>query len=115
MFIDEITELLDDMIVKYNNVVILGDLNMHVDDAANADSSIFNDTMHAFGFKQHVTLPTHKCGHILDLVYSEVNSELNLHNCKVHEIISDYALVAIDTTLNKALWEHTEKNNQRHH
>ena len=65
--------------------------------------------MHAFGFKQHVTSPTHKCGHILDLVYSEINLELNLHNCKVHEFISDHVLVTIDTTLNKALWEYTDK------
>ena len=42
-------------------------------------------------------------------VYSEVNSELNLHNCKVHEFISDHALVTIDTTLNKTPWEATER------
>ena len=109
MFIDEITELLAGRIVKYNNMVILGDLNMHVDDLPNADSYIFNDTMLAFGFKQHVTAPTHKCGHIIDLVYSEVNSELNLHNCKVHEFISDHALVITDTTHNKTQLEPTEK------
>ena len=48
MFIDEITELLEGMIGKYNNMVILGDLNMHVDNLTNADSYILNDTMHAF-------------------------------------------------------------------
>ena len=109
MFIDEITELLEGRIDRYNNMVILGDLNMHVDDLTNADSYIFNDTMHAFSFKQPVTSLTHKCGHILDLVYSEVNSGLNLHNCKVHQFISDHTLVSIDTTLNKASWEPTEK------
>ena len=102
MFIDEITELLEGRIGKYNKMVILGDLSMHIDDLTSAKSYIFNDTMHAFGFKQHVTSPTHKCGHILDLVYSEVNSELNLHDCKIHEFISDHTLVTIDTTLNKA-------------
>ena len=35
--------------------------------------------------------------------------EPNLHNCKVHEFISDHALVTIDTTLNKAPWKPTEK------
>ena len=70
MFIDKITELLEDRIGKYNNMVILGDLNMHVDDLTNANSYIFNDSMHAFGFKQHMTSPTHKCGHIPDLVYN---------------------------------------------
>ena len=108
MFIDEITELLEGMIGNYKNMVILGELNMHVDDLTNADPYIFNDTVHAFGFKQHVTSPAHKYGHILELIYSEVNSKLNLHNCKVHEFISDNALVTIDTTLNKATWEPTK-------
>ena len=107
-FIDEITELLADRIAKYN-MVILGDLNIHADDLSNTDSYIFNDTMHAFGFKQHVKSSTHKCGHILDLIFSEMNSELNPHNCTVHKFISDHALVTIVTTLNKAPWEPTEK------
>ena len=109
MFIDDITDLLADRIGKYNNIVMQGGLNMHIDDPNNADSHIFNDTMQAFGLKQHVTSPTHKYSHILDLVYSEVKSELNLHNCKVHEFISDHALVTIDTTLNKTPWEPTER------
>ena len=106
-FIDKITELLIDRIAKYNNMVILGVLNIHVDDLTNTESYIFNDTMHAFGFT-HVTSPTHKCSHTLDLIFSEMNLELNLHNCIVHGFISDHALVTIDTTLNKAPWEPTE-------
>ena len=51
MFIDEITELLEGRMGKYNKMVIQGGLNMHVDDLTNANSYIFNDTMHAFGFK----------------------------------------------------------------
>ena len=51
MFIDDITDLLADKIGKCNNIVMLGDLNMHVDDLTNADSHIFNDTMQAFGLK----------------------------------------------------------------
>ena len=50
MFIDEITELLEGIIGKYNNMVILGELHMHVDDLTNADSYILKDNMHAFGF-----------------------------------------------------------------
>ena len=42
-------------------------------------------------------------------MHCKVNSELNLHNCKVHEFISDHALVTIDTTLNKTPWEPTER------
>ena len=50
------------------------------------DWYIFNDTMHAFSFKQHVTSPTHKCSHILDLIFSKMNSELNHQTaqCIIH-------------------------------
>ena len=106
---DDITDLLVDKISKYNNIVMLGDLKMHVDDLTNVDSHIFNDTMEAFGLKQHVTSPTHKYSHILVLVYSKVNSELNLHNCKVYEFIPDHVLVTINTILNKTPWEPTER------
>ena len=108
IFIYDITDFLADKIGKYNNIVMLGDLNMHVDDLTNADAHIFNDTMQAFGLKQHVTSPTHKYSHILDLVYSEMNSELNLHNCKVHEFMSDHPterVVRDTTTLTKETLE----------
>ena len=107
MFTDDITDFLVDKIGKYNKIVMLGDLNMHIDDLTDADSHIFNDTMQEFGLKQHVTSPTHKYSHILDLVYSKANSELNLHNCKVHEFISYHVLVT--NTFNKTPWEPTER------
>ena len=37
MFIDDITYLLADKIDKYNNIVMLGDVNMQLDDITNAD------------------------------------------------------------------------------
>ena len=108
-FIDEITDFLADRMAKYNNIVIMGDLNIHVDDLPITDFYIFNDAMHAFSFKQYVTSPNHKCGHPLDLIFSKMSSELNLHNFTVHESISDHTLVTVNTTFNKAPWEPTEK------
>ena len=58
IFIYDITDLLVDKIGKYNNTVMLRDLNMHIDDPTNGNSHIFNDTMQACGVKQHVTSPT---------------------------------------------------------
>ena len=108
-FIDKITELLANRITKYNNMMILGDLNIHIDDLSNTDSHMFNDAMQAFGFKQHVTSPTYKCRHTLDLICSKINTELTLHNCIVHGFILDHTLVTTDTILRKAPRETTEK------
>ena len=111
IFIDGITEFLTNRITKYINMVILGDLNIHIDDLSYTDSHMFNDTLQAFGFKQHVTSPSHKCRHTLDLIYSDINTELTLHNCIVHGFILDQTLITIDTTLKKASWETIEKIN----
>ena len=45
IFIDKITELLANRITKYDNMVILGDLIIHIDDLSNTDSHIFNNIM----------------------------------------------------------------------
>ena len=71
IFIDEITELLANRITKYNNMVILGDLNIHIYDLSNTDSHMLNDTMSVFGFKQHITSPTYECGYKSNLQQSQ--------------------------------------------
>ena len=62
MFLDEITELLMAVIPKYNNIMLLGDFNMHIEDTSNLDNIIFNDTMEALGLIQHVKSPHINCG-----------------------------------------------------
>ena len=61
------------IIPKYNNILLLGNFNMHTDDISSADNIIFNDTMEALGLIQHVKSPTHRQGNILDLIFSEAN------------------------------------------
>ena len=41
MFLDEIMELLRTLIPKYNNILLLGNFNMHIEDTSNADNIIF--------------------------------------------------------------------------
>ena len=49
MFLDDITELLTTPIHKYDNIMLLGDLNMHIEDISNAENIIFNDAMEVLG------------------------------------------------------------------
>ena len=76
MFLDEVIELLTSLIPKYNNLIIVGDFNMHTEDITNPQNLIFNDTMEALGLSQQVRNPTHKQGNILELIYIENNSQL---------------------------------------
>ena len=101
MFLDEITELLTALIPKYNNLIIMGDFNMHIDDITNVENLIFKDTMEALGLSQQVRTPTHRQGNILDLIYIEDNSQLKYRNCQTHGFISDHAIVTIDMYIHK--------------
>ena len=87
MFLDEITELLTAPISKYHNLIILGDFNMYINDTTNAENLIFNDRMGALELSQHVKIPTHRQGNILDLIYTEDNSQLKYRNCQTHGFI----------------------------
>ena len=55
MFIDDITNWLPDRLIKYNNVVLIGDVNIHLNDCtSDDDAGIFSDTLEAMGFKIHM-------------------------------------------------------------
>ena len=45
--------------------------------------------------------PTHKQGKTLDLIFTELTSEIQVTNCTTHRYISDHSLVKIDTNLKK--------------
>ena len=74
---------------------------MHIEELTETDTIIFNDTMQALGFKQHVTGPTHGQGNTLDLIFTELASEIQVTNCIVHRCILDHSVITINTSLNK--------------
>ena len=49
-------------------VVITGDLNLHIDFVGACNARRFQELMDTFGLQQSVTAPTHRDGHILDVV-----------------------------------------------
>ena len=115
MFLDEITELLTALIPKYNNLINMGDFNMHIDDITTLENLIFNDAMEALELSQ-VRTPTHRQGNILDLLYIEDNSQFKYKNCQTHGFIFDYAIVTIDMYLHKGKPKPTTKkicNNEK--
>ena len=52
--IDQLTDLLTTLQTKYNNIIILGDINMHMDDLNNQNACILRDSINAFDLTQHV-------------------------------------------------------------
>ena len=68
IFITELTEFLTEVTSKHNNILALGDFNIHIDDLEDADSCLLLDTISGFNLKQEVDIPLHNMGHILDLI-----------------------------------------------
>ena len=95
-FIDQFIDLLTTLQSKYNSIIILGDINMHMDDPTNQNASILHDSINAFNLTQHVKIPT------LDVIITTNSMGFN----NVGEIIpgpyiSDHGLLIMETTINK--------------
>ena len=67
-FFEECSEFLDHLIIIPEEIVITGDLNVHLDDKNNSDACKFLETLEDHGLKQHVNGPTQIHGHTLDVI-----------------------------------------------
>ena len=112
MFLDDLTDLLTEKITKLSNTIIMGDININTEYISNANTDIFSDALQAFGLNQHVTNPTHEKGNILDLIFTEEKSDIEVANCKTHTYVSDHCMVTMDTNLKKQSWTKSTFNNQ---
>ena len=78
IFIDEIIELLTEVLPSSNHHIILGHFNLHVSDQDDVNVQICSDSMEALGLMQHSTTPTHKSNNVLDLICTEIISDISL-------------------------------------
>ena len=69
---DDLFEWFMDVVPVYKNLVICGDINLHLlnDDDPNSDT--FNTSLDALRLTQHVSFTTHTKGNMLDIVVSVV-------------------------------------------
>ena len=64
------------MMTNLDNLIILRDFNINPGDITNVENTIFNDTMIALGFEQHVQGPMHRLGNTLNLIFIQLESEV---------------------------------------
>ena len=100
-FITEFTEFLPDATSKHNNILKLGNFNIHINDLDVADSCLLHDTINAFNLKQQVNIPTHNIGHILDLIITETSDEYEVEKIIKGSYLSDHQFITIQLTEHK--------------
>ena len=101
MFTDNITELLTNKLPQYQNSILLGDFNVHIEDQTNTDAVVFNKTMTALGLEQHILSPIHVRGNTLDLIFMQLSNSFNVTSATSHGYILDHCMVSVDINIKK--------------
>ena len=63
-FFEEFSSLLEEVVVCSEKLLIIGDFNFHMDDTSDSYAAQFGTLLELFNLKQHVTVATHRSGHI---------------------------------------------------
>ena len=75
-FFDQSSSVLECLIRRNSQLLIMGNFNLPLKDETNPDSISFRDILTQFGLRQHVNETTHRLGCILDLVITADNEQV---------------------------------------
>ena len=75
-FWEEWSEMISGYAASHREVVIVGDLNFHLDNKADRKAKRFINILEEFGFVQHITLPTRVSGHTVDVLITKKESTI---------------------------------------
>ena len=93
VFLDEFTVFAAEIMVKYNNIIILGNINPHINDTDDPDPHMFLDTINAMDLKQHDKFPTHRGENNLDVIMTASHTKIKTVNVIQGPYISDNCII----------------------
>ena len=87
-----------------HNILIMGDLNFHLDNKPKSDARLFNTVFMSLEFRHSVTGATHKDGYKLDVVISR---ETELHYSSIlgnkRNLLGDHMAVMFLINMDKTI------------
>ena len=102
-FIEQFTEWLSDNLATLPNVVITGDFNIHINcKEVDNNAHIFTDTLKALGLQIHNDLPICRLGYTLDLLITEINSQIQIDKCWASPFISDHCTIKASLSISRS-------------
>ena len=66
LFFEELSDYLTENINKYEELIILGDTNIHYDLKINYDTNAFEEGLYCFELQQLINCPIQISGHCID-------------------------------------------------
>ena len=93
-FIDQFTDLLTEELPKHQDLIIMGHINIHINDNEDQDPQTLLNMLEAFNLKQHVNIPTHNLGHTLDLIIAPATYQGSLI---AGPYISEHRFITLET------------------
>ena len=80
-FFDEFVKLLERLASFSAPVIITGDVNIHLELAADSDTLKFTELLTSFGLSQYIDSPTHELGDTLDIIVAPCGPATERHGC----------------------------------
>ena len=102
-FFEQFKSLLEDLHHTTKNLVIIGDLNFHLEKTC-SNSETFHSLIESFDFIQKVNFPTHIHGHTLDLVLTKSNND-NIFNVHTTDAFSDHFSISFTLNLSTPIFQ----------
>ena len=69
------------------------DFNLHVNNPTDDNAMNFIESTQALALQQHVNFPTHTSGNALDLVFTQLFTEIKIQRCIQDDFILDHCIV----------------------
>ena len=91
-FFEEFSTFLQDKVTGSGDLLIVGDLNCHLDKKTDNTTQKFTDMLGSLGIEQHVNKPTHMSGHTLDVIMCRDTDNL-VQEVQVGDLITDQHLL----------------------
>jgi exonuclease III len=99
-FHSEFADFLAQQVDVHSSLLVIGDFNIHWDRPDHPDTKHLKDTLDAHSFTQHVLDPTHRDGHIIDLILSR-SSDKVIGTVSVASQLTDHCAVECKLNLTK--------------
>jgi len=101
LFFDELTSALEMLVIYSCQLIIAGDINIHVEDTSDPHTISLMNILLSFDLIQHISVPTHVSEGTLDLVITHQDQMLTDVCVDPPDIISDHSLVVWKLPLNR--------------